>query len=162
MLQMRYTTQMYDCVRITTVCYAINDVEQQLYHAVTLLLRSVHTSLVPRPLPSFPSLALHGKAYCKQQEAGRGTKNEAMCVQQCLHTCIETSVWSWVVLALFSGRPPTSVPSISLINIRTYPQNIWCIWCYNANRRPLKVCVLNAVALNCCFGVCIQSVSVCD
>ena len=37
------------------------------------------TSLVPRPSPSFPSLAL---PYCKRREAGRGPGNEVSTVLQ--------------------------------------------------------------------------------
>ena len=58
-------------------------------------------SLVPRPLPSFPSLAVR---YCKRQEAGQGPGNEATCVYYVcvVHVCICMCVCGANVYATYS------------------------------------------------------------
>ena len=56
-------------------------------HLTMLLLAYYAASLVPRPAPSFPSLAVNrttSDGYCKRREAGRRPGNEATMLQRIL------------------------------------------------------------------------------
>ena len=120
------------CMQWHAPLIRLNDLNSIVYLAVCVC------SLIPRPSPSFPSLAVRyrilpgqcpglprsgtasGVPYCKRREAGRGPGNEAMCV--CVCVC----------------HPPLSIVHCSSYSVNTNP-NIWhssvyfSTWCGGTN-----------------------------